>query len=124
MELTVGRIPMKFTLMTSLALLSALLFIPGCTDNTSSTGPEPQQEVSLLADLSPAFIMASGSLDLTPDQREKLEAALKQFRQDVEAAMRAYKNGEMTREELRARVTDLEHLLDAQVQAILTPEQY
>lgn len=115
---------MKFAWIISLTLLSALLFVPGCTNNTNLTEPEPQPEVSLLADMSLAFVLASDSLDLTPDQREKLGAALKQFRQDVEAAMWAYKNGEMTREELRARVTDLENLLDTQVQAILTPEQY
>src|SRR3989304_3937115 len=132
MELTVGkihksvirRVPMKFTLMTSLALLLALLLVPGCTNNTNLTEPEQQQEAALVADMSLAFIVASDSLDLTPEQRERLEAALKQFRQDVEAAMKAYKNGEMTREELRARVTDLETRLDAEVQAILTPEQY
>ncbi len=115
---------MRFTLMTSLALLLALLLVPGCTNNTNLTGPEPQQEVTLLADMSLAFVMASDSLDLTPEQREKLEAALKQFRQDVEAAMRAHKSGEMTREELRARVSDLESRLDAEIRAILTPEQY
>ncbi|MEX1275895.1 MAG: hypothetical protein WEE20_08185 [Bacteroidota bacterium] len=115
---------MRFTLMTSLALLLALLLVPGCTDNTNLTGPEPQQEVTLFADMSLAFVMASDSLDLTPEQREKLEAALKQFRQDVEAAMRAHKSGGMTREEFRARVSELENRLDAEVRAILTPEQY
>jgi len=115
---------MKLTVLTSLALLLTVLFVPGCTNNTNLTEPEQQQEAALVADMSLAFIVASDSLDLTPEQRERLEAALKQFRQDVEAAMKAYKNGEMTREELRARVTDLETRLDAEVQAILTPEQY
>ena len=115
---------MKLTFMTLLVLLFAVLLMPGCTNNTNLTEPEQRPEAVLLADMSLAFVVASDSLDLTPEQREKLEAALKQFRQDVEAAMRTYKNGEMTREELRARVTDLENRLDAEVQAILTPEQY
>lgn len=115
---------MKLTFMTLLVLLFAVLLMPGCTNNTNLTEPEQRQEAALLVDMSLAFVVASDSLDLTPEQKDKLEAALKQFRQDVEAAMRAYKNGEMTREEFRARVTDLENRLDAEVQAILTPEQY
>lgn len=115
---------MKLTVLTSLALLCAGLLVPGCTNDTNLTEPEQQQEAALGADMSLAFVVASDSLDLTPEQRERLEAALKQFRQGVEAAMKAYKNGEITREELRARVTDLENRLDAEVQAILTPEQY
>lgn len=115
---------MRLIFLTLFVLLLAIVFVPGCTDTTNLTEPEQSQETALVADMSLAFVVASDALDLTPEQREKLEAALRQFRQGVEAAMRAYKNGEITREELRARVTDLENRLDAEVQAILTPEQY
>lgn len=115
---------MKHLLMTLFTLLLALPLISGCSNDMSLTESQPQPELAVVADMSLGFVVASDGLDLTPEQREKLDAAFKRFRQDVEALMKAHKEGALTREELRRKIAELELNLDAEIRSILTPEQY
>ncbi len=105
-------------------MVIALALTSGCTRTTDPYEPIPdvlslsQTESNIIA------LTAMDHFDLTPEQREKLNALMKKHQEAVQALIEEHKKGNISREELHARIQALEKELEEQIKLILTPEQY
>ncbi len=79
-----------------------------------NTPPDPTERIDKLAEV----------LGLDEDQKTALLAAYTEFRDGVAALRELVKSGELTCEEAREQVTALREAFEAELQVILTPEQY
>lgn len=78
------------------------------------TPPDPTERIDKLAEV----------LGLDEDQKTALLAAYIEFREGVAAIRELVKAGELTCEEAKEQVTVLREAFEAELQVILTPEQY
>jgi protein CpxP len=112
---------------TALGALMACAGIARAQDNSPETTAPPEQN----ADVSGAPRRGAGGtngiqaivakLKLTPEQRPKFLAALKDQRQQMSALR---ENGALTQEERRPKAREIMDATDAKLKTILTPEQF
>ena len=123
-----------------LGIMAAVAFT-GCSDETGITEVEgPGTELLLTVD--PLDGVLNSTMDYTPpdpneridklaevlgldeDQKAALLAAYIEFRAGVAELRELVKAGDLTREEAKEQVTVLREAFEAELQVILTPEQY
>lgn len=98
-----------------------LLFVAGCSLTNEPTSP--QDEIALsTADI--AVTAVADHLDLTPEQKEKISALMKEHQTAVQALMEEHKKGNISREELQAKLKALDEKFEEGLKKILTPEQF
>ncbi len=110
----------------SLSLIAAGLaaVLAGCSRPDDVAGPATQEAVISSVDYNVVALASFDGGDLTPEQKQKLEEAMKRYHEAVQAVMEKLKAGAITREEARAQLQELERQLDEEIKSILTPEQY
>jgi periplasmic protein CpxP/Spy len=107
----------KVSLLAALAAGALLAVTPAvrAEDKPAQTerpgGPRPGQPGERIKKI-------AEELNLTPEQRTKLEAAMKEQRDAAQGAK------DLTPEERRAKMQENRKAMDAKIKAILTPEQY
>ena len=121
--------------------IMAAVALTGCSDETDLTGVEtPGTEVFMTED--PFDGVLNSTMEYTPpdpgtridrlaevlgldeDQKAALLAAYTEFREGVAAIKDQVAAGELTCEDAREQVTVLREAFEAELQLILTPEQY
>jgi len=105
-------------------MVIALALTSGCTRTTDPY--EPTSDILSLSQTESNIIAltAMDHFDLTPEQREKLNALMKKHQEAVQVLIEEHKKGNISREELHARIQALEKELEEQIKLILTPEQF
>jgi len=129
---------MKSLAMLALLLAGLMLLTTGCSQD-KVTGPDPEQTLYAQDPLDDVFKSTDGRTPLDPlerlarlaevlgldeDQLAALTVAYLEFRDGVAALSTQVHNGEITLEEARAAVADLREAFEAELQVILTAEQW
>lgn len=96
-------------------------FVAGCSLTTEPTSPQDEIAIST-ADVT--VIAVADHLDLTPEQKEKIAALMKEHREAVQALLEAHKKGNISREELQTKLKALDEKFEEALKGILTPEQF
>lgn len=112
----------RLSISALVAVLAALLI--GCSRPDEIAGPQPEEKILTTADYNLIALASFDHFDLTPEQKAKLEAAMKKYNEGVRTLMEKYKSGSIAREELDRQLQELERQLDEEIKSILTPEQY
>ena len=105
-----------------LMLLSAPAFAePTASTDTPTTQPSPQNAPGQRATPMNRLQSAISQLDLTPDQKTKVDAILASTRQQIQTLRPQLRN--MTPEQRRAKITPILQGVRQQLSTVLTPEQ-
>jgi Spy/CpxP family protein refolding chaperone len=115
---------MKRRVYLSLLVAGLTAVFAACSRTDEVVGPTNQEEAISIVDFNVVALASFDSGDLTPEQRQKLEAAMKRYHEAVQAIMERVKSGSITREQARIQLQELERQLDEEIKSILTPEQY
>ena len=123
-----------------MAVLMATMVFVGCNRDDTVTGTGLSESPALVADpldgvlnstlnytradLDTRIEKLAEALGLNEEQKEALLAAYTEFRTGIAALRDKVKSGELTIEEARAQAAVLRDAFEAELQIILTPEQY
>jgi Spy/CpxP family protein refolding chaperone len=113
----------RVIILASAAVVAAAII--GCSKTEQISGPvSSEQALFSAADLGAVSFLGSEHLDLTPEQKQQLEAAMRKYDQAVRALMEKVKSGSISREDAKAQLEALQKQLEEEIKSILTPEQY